>query len=98
MASAACSPTWVQPSPDGEMLYVACNKAHYVLEVDRASLEVKRRFETGQAPYNLAVTPDGDPPSCAVLGRPELQPQRASEEPLLRRLGAKLPEHRGSAQ
>ena len=42
------------------MLYVACNKAHYVLEVDRASLEVKRRFETGQAPYNLAVTPDGE--------------------------------------
>ena len=54
-----CSPTWVQPSPDGRLLYVACNKANYVLEIERESLDIRRRFETGRAPYNLAVTPDG---------------------------------------
>jgi DNA-binding beta-propeller fold protein YncE len=55
----SCSPTWVQPSADGSRLYVACNKGDYILELDRLSLDVQRRFETGRGPYNLSVTPDG---------------------------------------
>ncbi len=58
-AAPTCSPTWVQPSVDGGRLYVACNRGNYVLELDRASLEITRRFETGAGPYNLGVTPDG---------------------------------------
>ncbi|MDT8368330.1 MAG: hypothetical protein RQ745_03925 [Longimicrobiales bacterium] len=57
--SNACSPTWVEPSVDGSRLYIACNKADQILEVDRASFEVLRRFDAGRAPYNLEVTPDG---------------------------------------
>lgn len=59
MPAASCSPTWAQPSPDGTKVYVACNKADRILEVDRASWTVTRRFPTGRGPYNLAVSPDG---------------------------------------
>lgn len=58
-AEPSCSPTWVQPSPDGSLLYVACNKANTILEVDRDSWESRRTFDTGAGPYNLAITPDG---------------------------------------
>ena len=54
-----CSPTWAQPSADGARIYVACNKADEIVEVDRASWTVARRFKTGRGPYNLAVSPDG---------------------------------------
>jgi DNA-binding beta-propeller fold protein YncE len=54
-----CSPTWAQPSADGSRVYVACNKTAEVLEVDARSWAVSRRFATGEAPYNLATTPDG---------------------------------------
>lgn len=57
--SATCSPTWAQPSADGKVVYVACNKADVIVEVDRASWSVTRRLATGRGPYNLAVTPDG---------------------------------------
>ena len=59
MAPASCSPTWAQPGADGARIYVACNKADEILEVDRDSWSVTRRFPTGQGPYNLAVSPDG---------------------------------------
>ena len=59
MAPASCSPTWAQPSADGKKVYVACNKADEILEVDRATWTVSRRFASGRGPYNLAVTPDG---------------------------------------
>jgi len=59
MPPASCSPTWAQPAADGKKVYVACNKADEILEVDRASWSVTRRFATGRGPYNLAVTPDG---------------------------------------
>lgn len=59
MPPASCSPTWAQPSADGTRIYVACNKADEILEIDRASWKVARRFATGRGPYNLAVTPDG---------------------------------------
>jgi len=59
MAPATCSPTWAQPSVDGNKIYVACNKADEILEVDRESWALSRRIKTGVGPYNLAVTPDG---------------------------------------
>jgi DNA-binding beta-propeller fold protein YncE len=59
MTPATCSPTWAQPSVDGRKIYVACNKANEILEIDRDAWSVTRRFTTGRGPYNLAVTPDG---------------------------------------
>ena len=59
MAPASCSPTWAQPSVAGDRIYVACNKADEILEVDVAAWRVTRRFPTGRGVYNLAVTPDG---------------------------------------
>jgi DNA-binding beta-propeller fold protein YncE len=59
MAPATCSPTWAQPSADGAKIFVACNKADEILEIDRARWAVSRRFKTGRGPYNLAVTRDG---------------------------------------
>jgi len=57
--SASCSPTWAQPSADGKVVFVACNKADEIVAVDRASWSITRRMTTGRGPYNLAVTPDG---------------------------------------
>jgi DNA-binding beta-propeller fold protein YncE len=59
MAPNSCSPTWAQPSVDGRKVFVACNKADEILEVDRAGWSVTRRIKTGRGPYNVAVTPDG---------------------------------------
>ena len=59
MPPASCSPTWAQPSANGAKIYVACNKADEILEIDRDKWTVMRRFKTGRGPYNLAVTPDG---------------------------------------
>ena len=58
-APASCSPTWAQPSADGSRVYVACNKADEIVEIDVAGWAIARRFPTGRGPYNLAVTPDG---------------------------------------
>lgn len=55
----SCSPTWAQPSVDGRRVYVVCNKADEILEIDAERWSVARRFRTGRGPYNLAVTPDG---------------------------------------
>lgn len=59
MAPATCSPTWAQPSAKGDKVYVACNKADEILEIDVASWTLTRRIPTGRGVYNLAVTPDG---------------------------------------
>jgi hypothetical protein len=59
MAPNSCSPTWSQPSVDGKFVYVACNKSDEIVEVERASWRITRRFATGRGVYNLAVTPDG---------------------------------------
>jgi DNA-binding beta-propeller fold protein YncE len=59
MTPASCSPTWAQPSADGSRVYVACNKADEIVEIDVPRWEIMRRFSTGRGPYNLAVTPDG---------------------------------------
>ncbi len=59
MPPASCSPTWAQPSATGDKIYVACNKADEVVEIDAKSWQISRRFKTGRGPYNLGVTPDG---------------------------------------
>ncbi len=52
-------PTWVtRPTPDGKV-YVTGNNVATVFEVDLASWQVQRTFDTGAGPYNLDVTPDG---------------------------------------
>ncbi len=59
MAPNSCSPTWAHPSADGAKVYVACNKADEILEIDRAAWKIDRRMKAGRGPYNLNVTPDG---------------------------------------
>jgi DNA-binding beta-propeller fold protein YncE len=59
MLPPTCSPTWAQPSVDGRKIYVACNRADEIVEVDRDSWAITRRLATGRGPYNLAVSPDG---------------------------------------
>jgi DNA-binding beta-propeller fold protein YncE len=59
MAPATCSPTWAQPSADGRKIFVACNKADEIVEIDRDTWTISRRLPTGRGVYNLAVTPDG---------------------------------------
>lgn len=54
-----CSPTWAQPTPDGESIYVACNRGDRVHEIDRESWSLVRTIPTGRGAYNLAITPDG---------------------------------------
>jgi DNA-binding beta-propeller fold protein YncE len=54
-----CSPTWSEPSADGSLIYVACNKSDEILEVRRDDWSLVRKFEAGRGPYNLEVTPDG---------------------------------------
>jgi DNA-binding beta-propeller fold protein YncE len=54
-----CSPTWAEPSPEGDLVYVACNRSNEILVVDRASWALQRKLPTGAGPYNLDVTPDG---------------------------------------
>lgn len=56
---ARCGPTWVEAAPEGEVVYVACNKNAEVLELDLADGSVRRRLPTGKGPYNLAVSPNG---------------------------------------
>jgi DNA-binding beta-propeller fold protein YncE len=55
----SCSPTWAQPSADGRSVFVACNKANDIVEVDASSWTMKRRIPTGDGVYNLAATHDG---------------------------------------
>jgi len=59
MTPATCSPTWAQPSFDGAKIFVACNKADEILEIDTKSWTLVRRLPTGRGVYNLAVTADG---------------------------------------
>jgi DNA-binding beta-propeller fold protein YncE len=59
MTPNTCSPTWAQPSTTGAKIYVACNKADEVIEVDRDTWKITRRMTSGRGVYNLAVTPDG---------------------------------------
>ena len=55
----SCSPTWAQPSSDGKTVWVACNRASELVEIDVASWTMRRRIATGEGTYNLATTRDG---------------------------------------
>jgi DNA-binding beta-propeller fold protein YncE len=55
----SCSPTWAQPSADGRRVFVACNKASDIAEIDVGSWTLTRRIPAGDGVYNLAVTHDG---------------------------------------
>ncbi len=59
MVGASCSPTWVEPSPDGLSLYVACNAGDRILHLDRDGWTLERALPSGAGPYNLAISPDG---------------------------------------
>jgi DNA-binding beta-propeller fold protein YncE len=54
-------PTWADPHPQKDLVYVANNGSDEVIEVDTKNWEVLRRFDTGSgtAPYNLEVSHDG---------------------------------------
>jgi DNA-binding beta-propeller fold protein YncE len=55
----SCSPTWAQPSADGRRVFVACNKASDIAEIDVGTWTLTRRLPAGDGVYNLAVTHDG---------------------------------------
>lgn len=59
MSEVSCSPTWAQPSADGSMVFVACNKSNEIVEIDAQSWKLTRRLTAGEGVYNLAVTRDG---------------------------------------
>jgi hypothetical protein len=44
----SCSPTWAQPSSDGSMVYVACNKSSEIVEVDAKTWKITRRIPPGR--------------------------------------------------
>ena len=55
----SCSPTWAQPSANGERVFIACNKSSDIVEIDVATWTKTRRIPAGDGIYNLAVTHDG---------------------------------------
>lgn len=57
--SVVAKPTWADPHPSEPFVYVANNGSDEAVEVDIRSWKVTRRFDTGKAPYNLEVSPDG---------------------------------------
>ena len=54
-----CSPTWAVPAPNGERVYVACNAANDIVEIDAVDWKLLRRIPAGNGVYNLALTHDG---------------------------------------
>ena len=58
-ATVTCSPTWAAPAPNGQRIYIACNKTSDIVEVDASTWKVARRIPAGDGVYNLAVTHDG---------------------------------------
>ena len=57
--STRCSPTWATSSVDGRSVFVACNAASDIVEIDVASWRMLRRIPAGEGVYNLDVTHDG---------------------------------------
>jgi DNA-binding beta-propeller fold protein YncE len=55
----ACSPTWAAPTADGSRVFVACNRANDIVEIDVPSWRLVRRLPAGEGVYNLALTRDG---------------------------------------
>jgi hypothetical protein len=59
MSELSCSPTWAQPSIDGNRVFVACNKADEIVEIDVPGWTLVRRIPAGPGVYNLGVSRDG---------------------------------------
>jgi DNA-binding beta-propeller fold protein YncE len=55
----SCSPTWAQPSADGSMIYVACNKSSEIVEINANTWQLVRRLPARAGVYNLGITHDG---------------------------------------
>lgn len=53
-----CSPTWVQASPDGRSVFVACNGSAELVQVDVAGWTLARRIPSAPGIYNVDVTSD----------------------------------------
>ena len=66
-----CSPTWATPHPDGNRVYVPCNRGDVILEIDVDGWRITRRIEAPGAPYNLDVTPDGKKLLATLKGSAE---------------------------
>lgn len=58
-ANPQAKPTWADPHPTEDLVYVANNGSDEIVEVDRSQWKVTRRFQTGKAPYNLEVSNNG---------------------------------------
>ena len=60
-ANPKAKPTWADPHPSKNLVYVANNGSDEIVEVNTKTWEIKRRFDTGKntSPYNLEVTSDG---------------------------------------
>ncbi len=58
-SSLTCVPTWAQPSNDGSIVYVACNKSNDIAAVDAKEWKLLHRMPAGNGVYNLAMTQDG---------------------------------------
>lgn len=58
MPAPQCKPTWVDPHPSKNLVYVACNGSDVIKEIDTNNWSVSRTFNTGKgtAPYNLEVS------------------------------------------
>lgn len=52
-------PTWADPHPNGQWVYVAGNGSNEIIEIDIEDWGISRRIPTGESPYNLEVSPNG---------------------------------------
>lgn len=55
----SCSPTWAQPSVNGDSIFVACNASSEIVEINANTWQLVRRMPARAGVYNLAVTHDG---------------------------------------
>lgn len=60
MKHSKVKPTWVIPHPKWNKVYVAGNGSNQVLEVDLERWKITNSFNTGNGPYNVEVSPDGE--------------------------------------
>ncbi|HSK65214.1 MAG TPA: hypothetical protein VK893_15275, partial [Pyrinomonadaceae bacterium] len=55
----SCSPTWAEPSIDGSSIFVACNAASEIVEIDTAGWRLIRRIPARAGVYTLETTHNG---------------------------------------
>lgn len=60
MMHSKVTPTWVVPHPTEDYVYIAANGSNEIIEVDLKSWEVSNRIKTGDGPYNVEVSPNGN--------------------------------------